>query len=870
MDDLHLKQTEKRCFAILSGVTKNSEEYMDSPTFFLSRTPLRDRLWFLIFLEALIAIENGSEDYFETDFILAVNEYLVRRSDISVRMLGTWLSGQNFRAMQEVTDFLNDRYRVTGQFFKDNQLLCRREWQESASVYRARWIAAVRAQEEIPEEVVLYDRKLGDRTFRENPVGYLLSVSEEERLKFIALLAEVVYEYEKAAGTSVSVRGEKSCREFVRDFGNLLNAYIKYPEDPEIQTLTLMVHMDMNVSDFRDEIKRRAYVNDFLIKAAYRWHTNLIGCRKAVSDNWDEYGAYFRNLPWDGQEPVVPALYRDEEILSSSRFQNDPVTFLSGELSREQCIHFLTMLFACDSTPDNAALAAFLITRWLKDPTEEYASEMEAFFGWNNESDGDRLYTAGLMIRELVSTWRCNYRKCRNTVKADWELYEEAYNHMIAENVIPDDLRHFAEVYEDSAFIEDPIGMLRSMDRSGQERFVDFSAALNGKSERDAAVFAGAALTFLENPFNEEARQLMHRIGGWRAAGVAEETAALRDFFEKAAVSWKFNYGGLRSSAVMRRNKYFSEFTKLRGEKRSEGFEQEFRTYDRIIEDTDFMDHPCRYLRKTSQLQCERFLMFLAAFSGMEPESALRFAVVFKNMIFYPNDGLRKRVDMILGRISQDDRQRTGYIEELLSSSVKEYGKGTRGRTEAEQNWGTYAKVFDDFQEKQKKFHRELNEQNVRKVFRYCIMNRENTAAVKPGEDGTTLVRLLGDQEPIGLSFRDVALSSERIYSEQVGEILRFMLGQLEMFHLRGENKNQRTYPVTYPVDMIRTRRNAYGEKIVWTESENTVCQLLYLAVGAELIPPLYQSVNKRTGEVSLILKLDEKGADKIETILRS
>ena len=96
------------------------------------------------------------------------------------------------------------------------------------------------------------------------------------------------------------------------------------------------------------------------------------------------------------------------------------------------------------------------------------------------------------------------------------------------------------------------------------------------------------------------------------------------------------------------------------------------------------------------------------------------------------------------------------------------------------------------------------------------------------------------------------------------------MLGQLEMFHLRGENKNQRTYPVTYPVDMVRTRRNAYGEKIVWTQSENTVCQLLYMAVGAELLPPLHQSVNKRTQEVRLIIKLDEKGADKIETILRS
>ena len=870
MDDLHINKTEKQCFAVLSGVAKNSEEYMDSPTFFLSRTPMRDRLWFLIFLEALIAIENGSEDYFEIDYILAVNEYLVRRSDISVRMLNTWLSGKNFRSMQEVTDFFNDRYRVTGQFFKENQLLCRREWQETASVYRAHWIAAVRAQEEIAEEVVLYDRKLGDRQFRENPLGYLLAVSEEERLRFIALLAETVYEYEKAVGTSVSVRGEKSCREFVRDFGNLLNAYIKYPEDPEIQTLTLMVHMDMNVSDFRDDTKRRAYVNDYLRRAAYMWHTNQSGCRKAVSDNWEEYGAYFRELPWDGQEPAVPALYRDEEILGLFRFRKDPIGFLSEELPREQCIHFLTMLEACWNTPDNAALAAFLITRWLLDPSEEYAAEMDAFFGRNNESDMERRFAVGQDIRELVSTWRCNYRKCRNTVKSEWDLYEEAYNHVIAENVIPDDLRHFAEILEDSAFVEDPIDILRGMDRSEQERFVVFCGALNGKNERDSAVFAGAALTWLENPFNDEARQLMHRIGGWRAAGVSEEIAALRDFFEKAAVSWKFNYGGLRNNAVTRRNRYFSEFTKLRGEKQSEGFEQEFRSYDRIMEDESFLDHPCRYLRGMNQLQCERFLMFLAAFSGMEPDSALRFAVVFKNMIFYPNDGLRKRIDMILGRISQDDRQRTAYIEELLSGSVTEFGKGTQGRSEAEQNWGTYAKVFDDYHEKQKKNHWELNEQNVRKLFRYLITNRENTGTVKPGDDGTIVVRLLGEEEPIGYSFRDVALNSERIFSEQAGEILRFMLGQLEMFHLRGENKNQRTYPVTYPVEMVRTRRNAYGEKIVWTQSENTVCQLLYMAVGAELLPPLYQSVNKRTGDVKLIIKLDEKGADKIETILRS
>ena len=228
MDDLHLKQTEKRCFAVLSGTTQNGEDFMDSPTFFLSRAAMRDRLWLLIFLEALIAIENRSEEFFETDYILALNEYLIRRSDLSVRMLNKWLSGQNFRSLQDVTDYFNDRYRLTGQFYRDNQLLCRREWQESASVYRARWIAAVRAQEDIPDEIRPYDAKLGERRFRENPVSYLLGIREEERLHFIALIAESIYEYEHAAGTNVAVRSEKSSREFVRDFGNLLNTYVKY------------------------------------------------------------------------------------------------------------------------------------------------------------------------------------------------------------------------------------------------------------------------------------------------------------------------------------------------------------------------------------------------------------------------------------------------------------------------------------------------------------------------------------------------------------------------------------------------------------------------------------------------------------------
>ncbi|MCR5811876.1 MAG: hypothetical protein K6G34_10945 [Lachnospiraceae bacterium] len=870
MDDLHLKQTEKRCFSVLSGTTKNSEEFMDSPTFFLSRATLRDRLWLLIFLEALIAIENGSEEYFETDYILAVNEYLVRRSDLSVRMLNTWIGGQNFRSMQEVTDFFNDRYRVTGQFFRDNQLLCRREWQEAASVYRARWIEAVRAQEDIPQELVPYDTRLGERKFRENPVQYLLGIREEERLHFIALIAECIYEYELAAGKNVAVRSEKTGADFVRDFGNLLNTYIKYPEDPEIQTLTLMVHMDMNSKDFRDDVKRRAFFNEYLRSAAYKWHTNTAGCRKAVAEKWEEYGPLFRHLPQDGQEPGVPELYLDEAVLNIPEFQKEPLRFLRQQMKREQTIHFLTMLHASSGTPENSALAAYLITRWLLEPEQEYATEMDSFFGWDNRTDEERNFSIEQEIRDLLSIWRYNYKKCRNTVKADWAVFEEAYGHVIADNVVPEDLQSFADIFENSDFIEDPISILRDMDREEIERFVDFCGALNGMDEHDAAVFAEAAITWLENPSNDGARQLIDRIGGWKAAGVSGEISALRDFFEKSAVSWRFNYGGLRSNAVYNRKNYFRQLSEHKGENRTESARQELKSFDRIMEDEPFISHPVSYLRGMSQLQCERFLMFLAASSGMDPDSALRFAVIFKNAIFYPNDGLRKRVDKILGRRSRDDRQRTGYIEELLRGSVKESGLDADKRKCMEENWSAYAKAFDDRREKQKKNHWELSELNVRKLFRYCTTGKESASTVRPEDEGTVVVKLLGSEEPVDVSFKDVALSTDRIYSDQVGEILRFMLGQLEMFHLRGENRNQRTYPVTYPVDRIRVRRDAYGEKIQWTDSESTVCQLLYLAVGAELLPPIHQSVNDRTGEVALILKLDEAGADKIETILRS
>ena len=86
-------------------------------------------------------------------------------------------------------------------------------------------------------------------------------------------------------------------------------------------------------------------------------------------------------------------------------------------------------------------------------------------------------------------------------------------------------------------------------------------------------------------------------------------------------------------------------------------------------------------------------------------------------------------------------------------------------------------------------------------------------------------VKLLGNEKPVVRRFRDISFNGERLYSEQTGEILRYMLGQLEIFHLRGEGRLQRTYPVTYPAEMIRRKRNGYDGRYGHRLGCRGVCQ---------------------------------------------
>ena len=717
---------------------------MDSPTFFLARSPLGDRLWLLVFLEALIAIENRSEEHFEIDYIMAVNEYLIRRSNLSVRMLGMWIDGRRFRSMQEVTDFLNERYRTTCQFFRDNQLLCRREWKSAAPGYRELWSGAVSSIVDIPEEIRSYDEHLGDPGFRENPVTYLLNMREEERLRYISLISMTIYTHE-AKERAGSDRPVKRFKDFMREFGNLLNVYIKYPEDPEVQPLMLMVHMDMNSADFKDDRKRRAYFNDYLRMVVYLWHTNQNGCRADVIGRWGEYAQYFDSFPADPDEPPVPELFLDEAVLNIPDFRRDPLAFLHYQMHRDQCIHFLTMLHASSQTPENAALSALVSTNWIKEPASEAAREMDAYFGWECETQDERADRLEENLRQLIHVWRCDQKNCRKIVKRNWQAYETACGHASGEEALPEDLTSFGQTLSEPGFVDDPISVLRGMQRGEQAEFADFCAALNGRDERDAALFADALLLWLSDSADRGALQQMRRYGGYSEPASGEENE-LRSFFEKAAVSFKFNYGGFRSRAVAGLEDYRGELRLILSDSRSSSFSQEFRSFDETLASEKYRKHPGAFLRDLSQYRCERFLMFLAAMSGLAPDKALRFASLFKNILFYPNDGLRRRVDTMLGKISADDDDRRRSIDELLVTASQEAESGKAARDALRERWGVYDDLYKTRQERRKKDHWELNEKNVERLFRYVRTGPKDASTVMADDPCAVTVKLLGNE----------------------------------------------------------------------------------------------------------------------------
>ena len=840
MTEKQSRTIEKNGLSVLTGRSQQSAEFMDSPTYTLSRMPFAERLWILAFLEAIIAIENHAADYFDPDYLMAVNEYLMRRSDLSVRMLNFWLAGHDFRSMHQVTDYLNERYRITASYVKENEVACRRAFKSSGQAFSKAWEEAVRIREEIPEELRPYDDRLGSTAFRQNPVAFLLSVREEERLRYIALLSEVIFEHRLAvrrdrrsteSGYPTKTDSRQEAHRFIRVFGNLLNTYVKYPEDPEIQALLLSVHMPMDKEDFGDDEKRRQFFNDRLRMAAYRWYVNRRGCRRAVTERWEEYGEYFRHLPEDPEEPTVPLLYLDEAVLNIPQFQNDPRGFLRYQLTHEQCTHFLTMLSASSVSPENAALGAFLVSAYLHEPDESTAGDLDSYFGWKPENEEERFVSIEQWIWDLVSVWRYNYRKCRREVKRNWASYEEAYRHMIAERKVPDEAEALGAILDGEAFAADPLETVREMHTGERLRFLDFCGGLHGYSSEDAASNAMALSVWMENPASREALPLLNRLNRWKVTGEKDTAAAVRDFLAGAAVSWKFNYGGYRSRILEDLPVYADTLEDRLQAAAQAGYAEEFRTYAEMMEDPHYLEDPSAYLRGLSQAQCMRFLLYTSALSDIGADRAVAFAALVKDVLFYPNPGNRKRMDALLEEETETDELRAQRIGDLLRETAQAAKEDETLSEKARQNWPYYSDALGAWQEKEKSMQWDLSEQNVHRLYRYCT-------AKESGEE-----------------------NAKRLYSSAVGVRLRSMLGELEILHHMREHGGH----TAFYLEGLKVRRSPFGEKENWTESDKILRELLSMAVACELLAPP-EEISPEDGEKPvMVLFLDRAAAPMIE-----
>ncbi len=861
MHDEYRGKIEKKCRALLLGERKESAEFRESPTYALSKMPMDERLFVLIYLETIIAVENHSEEYFDIDFIMALNEYLVRRTGLSVRMLNLWISGKKFRSLGDVTGYLNERYRTTAEFIKQNEIFCRRELKNASISYADLWKETVEVFRKTPEELQVYDENLGGIPFRENPVGFLLSLREEERLKYIALLAEVLYEHVNRDDAQNAADARKTSKEFVGEFGNLINTYVKYPEDPEIQTLLLTVRMSMNSEDFKDDVKRRSFFNDHLRLAAYYWKTNQRGARRAVVENWSEYREYFQYMPVDRSEPAVMDLYLDEAVLNIPAFQNDPLRFLHFQMSFEQCCHFLTMLEACKREADEAALAAAITTRFLKDASSETAADLDDFQGWKELTEEDRVYNIGQNIWDLVSIWRYNYKNCRKNVKANWAQYESACSKVVAKVVVPDSLKMFENLFEEDDGHMDPYRVLEKLPEERRGAFIAFCGALGGLNEKDAALSAQSILILMENPANKSASQVMERIDGWKQTGRAGLFGNLQEYFKRAAVAWKFNYRGRKEAAVFHADLYEKSLDDLSEHSRQQDSREEFKSYNTIMTDPSYVESPCDYLRRMSYAQCSRYLLFTAAIFDMKPEEAMAFAELITNVLFYPNDSIRNRVDLLLERVAAGDAERMENLNELLTGTAKAYSKERIDQLFARGWWEAYENAYLESQKRHKKNSWELNEKNVKKLFHFCHVDSQSGSRIVKSDPKTVTVDLLGGAQPQEVQFKKIHLNRERLFSDQTGEILRSMLGQLDIFYVRDERRGR----AIFALDDLVYKRNPSGEQEIWTESESVLCQLLYMGIGLELLGPVRQE-RQKSGEVLLSLDLHEKGAGFIET----
>lgn len=853
--DYHFEKKYQKCMQLLGEDAQATEDFLRVPGLYLSRLSLGDRLYMILFLENLIATESGSE--LVVDYCMAVNEFLSRRSEMSIRMLGIWHAGKGFSSIQEAVAFYNQRYREAAMVWIQKRDELEPEFSSYRNTFERQCALILDTVTSSPTQIDPYVAEMDTDDYMDDPIATLQTCHEQERLGCLLLPEAVWYEILYGEAKSRPSRTEHLGRAI-----NLINDYIKYPECPGSRDRLVRGLLRQHGQVPADVY---ATLADRLRMGVYFWKINFRGCRAAISSSWDEYGECLDHLPADSFEQQVPELYEDEAILNYPGLRESAVEVLREDVSFERCLHVVSMLEGVRLDPDNAVLTATILTQYIKSPSTETMLAAGQLFDWDLSDPEVLERQMSDHLGDLIAVWCYDYKDLRSRTKENWGQFEEAIARAMDVVAVSPALSPFAKLLQDPVFSRNCFSYLRTLEPDDRQLFLDLCAALNGKEPHEASTLAIAMATFLAEPTNTDAGRLVDRMTGWPSVGYEERMAKIREYLSDAALSWRYNFAGRRSDILRRWTQFQADVLQTHQQMVRDQYEQEFRSYEKILKDPAFTEDPCRRLSELTQEQCLRLLLFIGALSDLSAERAMDFATILRGLIFFPNDGIRERVDDLFGEVNDSDEDRLSMINEMLQSDVPGWIGEDRSRwNDVRERWSEYAQRFREAQEKDRKNNWALTEKNVHRLFMYCTMKHGMRQSVAAGEPGTVAVNLLGDETPKMYHFRNVIMKKKTLYSDQMVSILRYMLGQLEIVHRNASDPKKDAFYL----DSVSLRRGDAIRPEPWTGSRNTLYELLYMAVGCELLDPIEEVENPQSeGEYELVVTISEKNAAKLRPV---
>ncbi len=815
MNDADYQKLTERCASIIraaaSGTGRDAAGLAESPVRFLSRLPEEERIYLLAFLEAYIAAETENAESFQQDLIMAVNEFLMERSSLSVRMLNLWVKEPVFDSLRDTGTWIGRRYstavrdlRENMQFDGDNTaagIIQIRNW--CTSVCRD----LIEERSGLPPKLERHAAVFRNLSFREDPLLYLQSIREEERRRTLLIPAAILLQ---SKGRDIPALFSGGRRELI-ETTLLMNRYCKYPEDTELQTRLLLSFFRMDAADFTSERTRHFFFNERIRYAAYAWNTGLSGCRRQILQLFDKIRDLFEVFPEDLDEPSPALLQQDEAILNIPAFGQDPVAFLRTSMKVPQTVHLLLMLSASQYGPREAMLRAAILGDAVSASDSEALERASALTGIPAEDEASFARTLGSHILQTASLWKWNKQDCRKKTKKNWAAYEEAFERTFHRTPVPARFAEADALMRSQEFAEDPVFAVRLLREETLSDCLGLCGLVRGLTPEEAAANADAAATWLRDPRNEEAAGILGRINRLDVQADAGGRQLGRKILAEPSLLWCYNICGAADMAMER----FEEFrAALEERRRAEGkeFEQEPEDLERFYNDTDFQQDPCGYLCDMTELNSRRLLLYAGRAKGLSPKAAIGVSTLFSEMLRCPNDGIRHRLDVLFSTECLDDEERCELISVYLQQEDAPETGGKRP------GWTAYRNMFDRQLLWEQKNHWELNTVNVNKLYAYCVHAETGDAAEAPE------VSAAGPEE----------FDLQRLYGDRVVTILRCMAGQLEVVHAacRGEEE------VRFAMSELRYAASAEGEPRPWTQDDRDVRTLWRMAMQAEILPP--------------------------------